>query len=94
MAEELWERFGHQGSIFDGANWPSYDEAKTVESRVNVAVQVNGKLRGTIAVDLESPEADVISAARAEENVARYLEGSEERRVIHVKGRLVNFVIS
>ena len=93
MAEEIWEHYGHEGSIFDGKNWPSYDEAKTVESTVKVAVQVNGKLRGTIGVAPDTAEAEVIAAARADENVARHLEGVEERRVIHVPGRLVNFVV-
>ncbi len=93
MAEELWERLGHEGSIFDGANWPSYDEAKLVEDTVTLAVQVNGKLRGSIDVAKDAAEADVIAAARADENVARHLEGTTERRVIHVNGRLVNFVV-
>jgi len=93
MAEELWERLGHEGSIFDGANWPSYDPAKLVEDTVTVAVQVNGKLRGSIDVATDAAEADVVKAARAEENVARHLEGVTERRVIYVKERLVNFVV-
>lgn len=93
MAEELWERFGYGGSIFDGGNWPQYDEAKAVESTVEVAIQVNGKLRATISVGVDALEADVVDAARAEENVARYIEEKEERRVIYVPGRLVNFVV-
>ena len=94
MAEELWERLGHDGSIFDGANWPTYDPAKLVEDTVTLAVQVNGKLRGSIDGATDAGEADVVAAARAEENVARYLEEVTERRVIYVKGRLVNFVVA
>ncbi len=93
VAEELWERLGHRESIFADANWPSYDPAKTVESTVTVAVQVNGKLRASIDVAKGAPEAAVVGAARADENVARHLEGAEERRVIYVKDRLVNFVV-
>ena len=93
MAEELWERFGYGGSIFDGGNWPQYDEAKAVESTIEVAIQVNGKLRATISVGVDALEADVVDAARAEENVARYIEEKDERRVIYVPGRLVNFVV-
>ena len=93
MAEELWERLGHGQSIFEGSNWPAYDNAKLVESTVQVAVQVNGKLRGTIGVPKDADEAEVVGAARAEENVAKHLEGVEERRVIYVKERLVNFVV-
>ncbi len=94
MAEELWERLGHEGGIFEGGNWPSYDEAKTVEDTVKVAVQVNGKLRGTVQISAGTPEADVVAAARADENVGRHIEGMTERRVIYVEGRLVNFVVS
>ncbi len=53
LAEELWERLGHSGSIFDGANWPAFDPEKAAEDTVRIAVQVNGKLRGTV----ESPPA-------------------------------------
>ncbi|HSG07702.1 MAG TPA: leucine--tRNA ligase [Longimicrobiales bacterium] len=94
VAEELWERLGHRESIFVGANWPGYDEAKTVSDTVNIAVQVNGKLRATVKVAKSTPESDVISASRADANVARYLEGATERKVIFVKDRLVNFVVS
>lgn len=93
MAEEMWERLGHESSIFDGANWPEFDPAKAVESTVEIAVQVNGKLRATISVAKDAAEEMVVGAARAEENVARHLEEGEERRVIHVPGRLVNFVV-
>ncbi len=94
LAEELWEKLGHAGSIFEGANWPSYDEAKTVDDAVNIAVQVNGKLRGTIQAAKGAPEADVVAKARADENVARHLAGVTERKVVFVKDRLVNFVVS
>ncbi len=94
MAEELWERLGHEHGIFEGSNWPAWDEAKTIEDTVNVAVQVNGRLRGTIAVARGSEQADVVGAARAEENVARHLSGATERKVVFVKDRLVNFVVS
>jgi leucyl-tRNA synthetase len=92
LAEELWERLGHEGGIFDGANWPLCDEAKATESTVLVAIQVNGKLRGTIGVPKDAPEEIVVGAARVEENVARHLRDLQERRVIYVKDRLVNFV--
>ncbi|MEJ2539275.1 MAG: leucine--tRNA ligase, partial [Gemmatimonadota bacterium] len=65
IAEELWERLGHRESIFDGANWPDFDPAKTVEDRVNYAVQVNGKLRGTIRVSKDAAEDQVVALARA-----------------------------
>ena len=93
LAEEIWQRYGNDESIFDGANWPVCDEAKVVEHTVEVAIQVNGKLRGQIPVAKDTPEDAVVAAARSDENVARYLDGVEERRVIYVKERLVNFVV-
>ena len=93
MAEELWEHLGHDASIFDGANWPTYDEAKTRETSVKLAVQVNGKLRATVegpaGMDQEAAEA----AARSDQNVARYLDGATLTRVIYVPNRLLNFVV-
>jgi leucyl-tRNA synthetase len=93
MAEELWERLGHEDSIFDGANWPAFDEAKTRETSVKLAVQVNGKLRATVegptGMDQDAAEA----AARSDENVARYLDGATLKRVIYVPNRLLNFVV-
>ena len=94
IAEELWERLGYSESLFEAANWPSFDEEKASENSVTIAVQVNGKLRASIDVPNESAEADVVTAARADENVARHIDGLEERRVIYVKHRLVNFVVT
>ena len=93
MAEELWAHLGHDGSIFDGANWPAFDETKTRETSVKLAVQVNGKLRATVegpaGMDQDAAEA----VARSDENVARYLDGATLKRVIYVPNRLLNFVV-
>ena len=93
IAEELWERLGHEGSIFDAAPWPSFDAEKARETRVEVAVQVNGKLRGTVLLDIDAGRETAEAAARADDNVARHLDGATVRRVIHVPNRLVNFVV-
>ena len=92
MAEELWRRLGHSGSIFDGANWPAFDPAKAVEQQVSIAVQVNGKVRGSVSAPVGADREAVVALARAEENVARHLEGMDIRRTIHVPDRLLNFV--
>ncbi len=93
MAEELWAHLGHDGSIFDGANWPAFDETKTREASVRLAVQVNGKLRATVegpaGMDQDAAEA----VARSDENVARYLDGATLKRVVYVRNRLLNFVV-
>ena len=93
MAEELWERLGHDSGIFDGANWPTYDEAKTRETSVKLAVQVNGKLRATVEGPAGMDQEAAVAAARSDENVARYLDGATLKRVIYVPSRLLNFVV-
>jgi len=94
LAEELWERLGHKGSIFDGAHWPAYDPALCIEDTVTVAVQVNGKVRATLELPRGASEADAVAAARAEENVTRFLGDAEPRRIIFVQDRLLNLVAS
>jgi leucyl-tRNA synthetase len=93
VAEEMWEHLGHTQSVFEGGQWPSYDEAKTRDDSVEVAVQVNGKLRGTISGPTGMDQEQAEALARAEENVLRHLEGAEVRRVIYVPNRLLNLVI-
>ena len=93
VAEELYKRLGHDGGLFESARWPSYDEAKTVAERVEMAVQVNGKVRGRLIVDAHADEAAIVAAAKQNENVARHLERAQLQRVIVVPGRLVNLVV-
>jgi leucyl-tRNA synthetase len=93
IAEELWERLGHDASVFDGETWPEFDPAKAAAEAVRIAVQVNGKLRGTVEVTPGAEEPAVVAAARADDNVSRYLENMTERRVVFVQDRLVNFVV-
>jgi leucyl-tRNA synthetase len=94
LAEELWEALGHRDSIFDASPWPGWDEAKTVESQVAVAVQVNGKLRATIQVPRGAAREQVEALARSDQNVARHLDGARVNRVVYVPERLVNFVVA
>jgi leucyl-tRNA synthetase len=94
IAEELWARLGHAESVFDGGNWPVHDPDTARESTVQVAVQVNGKLRGTVPLPAGAEQEAAEAAARGEENVARYLDGATVRRVIHVRDRLINFVVT
>jgi len=94
MAEELWRRLGNRASIFEGANWPAFDPARAAELMVKVAVQVNGKVRGTVSAPKGADREAVTALARAEPNVARHLEGMDIRRVIHVPDRLLNFVVA
>jgi leucyl-tRNA synthetase len=93
IAEELWERLGHEGSVFDGAHWPAWDEDKAREDQIQIAVQVNGRLRATVAVVRGATRDTVEKIARSDKNVARHLDEARIRRVVYVPERLVNFVL-
>ncbi len=92
LGEELWKRLGHTTSIAY-APWPAYDEAKLKRDTLTIAVQVQGKLRGTIEVAADAPEADILAAAKADPKVAEHLAGKAIKREVYVKGRLVNLVV-
>ena len=93
LAEEIWESFGHSESIFSGMNWPQYDPDKAREENVEMAIQINGKLRATITVEIGTDQESVEQIARAENNIKRYLEAGTIKRVIYVPQKLVNFVL-
>ena len=86
IAEELWERLGHEGGVFGRARWPEYDPEKARRRIVRLAVQVNGKVRGTIEGPSEMSRDDAEALARRQENVARFLQNGSVRRVIYVPG--------
>jgi leucyl-tRNA synthetase len=92
VAEELWERLGHTDSLAY-APWPAFDEAKLKRDTMTIAVQVQGKLRGTVEVAVDAAEADILAAAKAEPKVVEFLAGKPLRREIYVPGRLVNLVV-
>ena len=92
ITEELWHRLGEEGSVHL-QSWPEHDPAALVVDTVTMAVQVNGKVRGQIEAPREADKDAVLALARAEQNVARYLEGKEVAREIVVPGRLVSFVV-
>ena len=93
LAEELWQRLGHT-EIIASAEWPAWDPAKLEVNTIELAVQVNGKLRAKIALPADVDKDTALSAAKASENVARWLEGKTLRREVYVPGRLVNLVVS
>ena len=93
IAEELWSILGNSESLAYEP-WPPVDEKYLVNETLTVAVQVNGKMRGRIEVASDAAEADVLSAAKADENVSRYLDGKSIKREIYVPGRIVNLVVA
>ena len=96
MVEEMWENMGFAakyGKMAMQMPWPTHDEAKTVDSHVEMAVQVNGKLKGTVTVPMDSDEAAVVAAAMDTDKVKKAVEGMSVVKTIHVKNKLVNLIV-
>lgn len=89
ITEEMWSILGYEGYLYQ-ASWPTFDEAKTVESTVEIAVQINGKMKATLAINKDDPKDDVI--AKAKEAIADKLTGNIVKE-IYVPGRIVNIVM-
>ena len=92
LAEELWHRLGHATLLADEP-WPKADPALTIEDTVTVAVQVNGKLRATVAIARDADQAIAEAAALAEAAVARAMDGKHARKIIVVPNRIINVVV-
>ena len=96
MVEEMWENMGFTakyGKMAMQMDWPAHDESKTVDSHVEMAVQVNGKLKGTVTVPMDSAESDVVAAAMENEKVKKSVEGMNVVKTILVKNKLVNLIV-
>ncbi|MBR1689309.1 MAG: leucine--tRNA ligase [Oscillibacter sp.] len=96
IVEELWEMLGFaakSGKMACQETWPVYDESKTVASTVAMAVQVNGKLKGTITMPTDSEQQAVVDAAMAVDKVRKATEGMTVVKTILVKNRLVNLIV-
>jgi leucyl-tRNA synthetase len=97
MVEEMWELTGfaakNEGKMAMQMDWPKYDESKTVDAEREMAVQVNGKLRGTIMLPVDCPKDDAIAAAMADERVATAIEGKMVVKQIAVPNKIVNIVV-
>ena len=89
---ELWEMLGKEGFTYEAA-WPVFNPDLVVEDTVTIAIQVNGKLRGKITVPAGSDQKTLEATARADEHVAKMIEGKTIVKVIVVPGRLVNIVV-
>ena len=96
IVEELWERLGFAakyGKMCCQCDWPTYDETKTVDTTVTMAVQVLGKLKGTVTVAKDSDQQTVVDAALQLDKVQRQMEGMQIVKVIHVPNKLVNLIL-
>ncbi|ARF15643.1 leucine--tRNA ligase [Sporosarcina ureae] len=91
LAEELWSKLGHTETIAY-AQWPTFDETKLSDDTVEVAVQINGKIRAKITVAKDSSKEELEQVALANEDVKQWMEGKELKKIIAIPGRLVNIV--
>ena len=92
ICEEIWEGLGNK-QLCSLSEWPEYDESKTVDDTVEVAVQINGKLKATIQIKKDCPAPEAIAAAKADERVAPLIEGKTIVKEISVPNRIVNIVV-
>ncbi len=92
LAEEMWKALGQETLLCDVA-WPQADETLLVSDSVTLAIQVNGKLRGTVDIPAGADEISAVDAARGVQNVADSIGDKDVRKVIHVPDKLVNFVV-
>jgi leucyl-tRNA synthetase len=92
ISEELWQRLGNTASLAYEP-WPAFDEALCRDEIVEIAVQVNGKVRGRIQIAPDAPEADAIGAAQAEPSVKTFLAGKSVHKHLYVPGKIVNLLV-
>ena len=92
IAEELWKRFGHEGTI-TYVDFPTFDEKYLVDDEVEVPVQINGKVKARITVAADAAQDDVVATALADSKIASLVEGKNIVKQIYVPGRMVNLVV-
>ncbi len=90
ISEELWKELGHEESVF-AAGWPQVDESKLVQDSIEIAIQIGGKLRGTMEISTSATKEEVL--AQAKEVLGNRLDGKEVVKEIYVPGRIVNLIV-
>ena len=92
VAEELWHSLGEEKSIHHSL-WPKYEESLVVDEEIKIMIQVNGKVRGEILVGQNENEESIKNKALENEQAKKYFDDKEIKKVIYVKGRLINIVV-
>lgn len=92
ITEELWQLKEYQGKISD-AQWPLYEEEKTVDNEIDLPIQINGKLRSTIRISVEASEDEIMERVNKDEAVLKHLEGKNIVKKIYIKGKIFNIVV-
>ncbi len=93
ITEELWEMLGETGEVLSLAAWPEYEEGKTVESTIEIGVQVNGKLRSTVKLPVDCDQETAANAALADEKIKNAVAGKQLVKTIVVKNKIINLVV-
>ena len=94
VSEEMWEGLGHEGgTLQSGARWPRHDEQLARKEELEIAVQVNGKLRARVMVGADASEDETRAAALSDERVRAWTEGKQIAKTVIVRGRVVNVVV-
>ena len=91
VTEEMWDVMNFGGMVNE-AQWPSFDEAKTVENSVEIVLQIMGKVRSRMTIAVDMPKDEVLRLAKADEKIAAAIAGKEIKKEIYVPGKLVNIV--
>jgi leucyl-tRNA synthetase len=93
VTEEVWEACNLGEGILAEQSWPDYDESKCVEESIEIAVQVNGKIKAKLNIPVDAEQNEVLALAKADENVSKAIDGMNIVKEIYVKGRIVNIVV-
>ncbi|MBO4423134.1 MAG: leucine--tRNA ligase [Clostridia bacterium] len=92
LCEEMWESLGHK-TLLAVTPWPGYDEAKTVDSTVEIGVQINGKSRGTVVIPADADKDTAVAAVKNNDRFAAQLDGKQIVKEIYVPGRIINLIV-
>ena len=92
LCEEMWENLGGKG-FASMAQWPEYDESKTIDSTVELAVQINGKVRGKVTLPMNADKDTALAAVRADEKLFALMDGKTVVKEIVVPNKIINIVV-
>ena len=93
ITHALWRQLGNEEAIID-VNWPEADKNLLKEKSVEIAIQINGKLRGRVTVKSNLPQKELETLAREQENIKKYIENKKIKKVIYIDKKLLNLVVS
>ncbi len=92
ITEEIWNRLGHT-DVMVHEPWPKFDASAAKDTEVEIAIQINGKVRARIRVSAEASQEEVVASAKQEETVKKYIEGKQILKEIYVPNRLLSIVV-